>query len=178
MSYLCSLNEYKFDSVKNIIQVINSIPWVRCASGNVFLDFWPYFWNENSYRRSALVRTNRFLGDFFRFFGFLDFFGFSIGFLAKFQAWPGQRPCMRVPLFKLCSSRRPPACVHDACIHDASIHDAFIHGACINYKCMHDACASSGVYCIVHACLMRLLMMHVWIWIWIWLIWMMKMAET
>ena len=32
---MCSLTKYKFNSVKNIIQVIDSIPWVRCASGIV-----------------------------------------------------------------------------------------------------------------------------------------------
>ena len=29
-------NEYKFNIVEKITQVLNSIPWVRCASGNVW----------------------------------------------------------------------------------------------------------------------------------------------
>ena len=37
--YLCSLNEFKFNSVENIIQFKDSIPWVRCASGHVFSTF-------------------------------------------------------------------------------------------------------------------------------------------
>ena len=32
-----AIDEYKFNSVKKIIQVIDSIPWVRCASGNVLI---------------------------------------------------------------------------------------------------------------------------------------------
>ena len=31
-----SSNNFKFIPVRKIIQVINSIPWVRCASGNVY----------------------------------------------------------------------------------------------------------------------------------------------
>ena len=34
-SSFCTLNYFKFISVRNLIQVIDSIPWVRCASGNV-----------------------------------------------------------------------------------------------------------------------------------------------
>ena len=32
-----SQNHFKLISVRNMIQVIDSIPWVRCASGNVFI---------------------------------------------------------------------------------------------------------------------------------------------
>ena len=38
-----SLNYFKSISVRNMIQVIDSIPWVRCASGNVFLIFLNFF---------------------------------------------------------------------------------------------------------------------------------------
>ena len=34
-----SQNNFKLISVRNMIQVIDSIPWVRCASGNVFVIF-------------------------------------------------------------------------------------------------------------------------------------------
>ena len=52
-SYLWNLNEYKFNSVENIIQVIDSIPWVRCTSGNVLIIvniYWGTFFGTFSAR--------------------------------------------------------------------------------------------------------------------------------
>ena len=53
MSHIWSLNKYEFNAVKKIIQVIDSIPWVRCASGNVFSQdnffSWDYFFSRDNF---------------------------------------------------------------------------------------------------------------------------------
>ena len=70
-------NNFKLISVRNMIQVIDSIPWIRCASGNVFFQFFS----------SSIFLY--FFSTFFNFFSstFSDFFlnFFSTFFLQFFQ---------------------------------------------------------------------------------------------
>ena len=41
---LFSQYDFKLISVRNMIQAIDSIPWVRCASGNVFVEILIWIW--------------------------------------------------------------------------------------------------------------------------------------
>ena len=74
-----SQNNFKLTSVRNMIKVIDSIPWVRCASGNVFSQL--YF---NFFFQLCLNFFSTFLHLFSTFF--LQFFStFSQLILNFFQ---------------------------------------------------------------------------------------------
>ena len=102
-----SQNGFKLILVRNMIQVVDSIPWVRCASGNVFFNFFQLRFNFFS---STFYKTffqlffstfcqffSTFFPTFFQFFLLFfkffpqlvfNFFLFCNCHLHQFQCWP------------------------------------------------------------------------------------------
>ena len=102
-----SQNNFKLFSVRNMIQVIDSIPWVRCASGNVFQlfsTFFQLFFLQIVYNFFSAFSSPFFFNfsqlflNFFNFFftSFSTFFLFNFH-LHQFQFWsPGDNTCKKI----------------------------------------------------------------------------------